>query len=109
MEPGVARATPRVVTQKHTGKKTKPAKEPHPVKPVQAQVLVKGRSATAPGHTKAAPEPRGKGAAAPGHTKTKTKPKAKLLPKPAKKAKPVAAKVKKAKPVGVATKAKKPH
>ena len=66
------------------------------MKPVQSQALVKGRSATAPGHTKAAPEQTGKSAAAPGHTKPKTKPKAKLLPKPAKKAKPVAAKVKKA-------------
>ena len=95
VEPGVARATPAVVTRRHPGKQ-KLAKKPHPVKPAHATVPLQGRSATAPGHTKAASEPSGKSAAAPGHTKTttkpKTKPKAKLLPKPAKKAKPVAAK-----------------
>jgi RNA polymerase sigma factor (sigma-70 family) len=106
-EPRVPRATPAVAKAKHAAKKPKHTKKPHPVKPVQANVPVKGRSATAPGQTKAKPKPkgkseltpgrtnapgtRGKSAVAPGQTKTKIPPK----PKPeAKKAKPVAATVK---------------
>ena len=76
-EPGVAKATPAVAKRKPVGKKTKPAKKPHPLKPVQAKVPVKGRSATAPGQTKAAPESRGKSEVAPGQTNALAKPKGK--------------------------------
>jgi RNA polymerase sigma factor (sigma-70 family) len=108
-DPGVAKATPVVAKRKAAGKKTKAAKKPHPVKRVQANVPVRGRSATAPGHTKetpkpkprgksevapgrtnALPAPKGKSAAAPGQTKTKEKQKTK--PEPKAKPKPVAAK-----------------
>ena len=97
-EPGVAKAAPAVTKNKPVGKQAKPAKKkPHPVKPVQANVPVKGNSATAPGQTKAAPEPRGKSEVAPGQTnalpepkgkstaapgQTKTEPKTKPEPKP---------------------------
>jgi RNA polymerase sigma factor (sigma-70 family) len=107
-DPGVAQATPAVVKTKSVGKKTtKAAKKAHPVKPAQAHVPVKGRSASAPGQTEEAPASRGKSEVAPGRTnalpepkgkstaapgQTKTEPKAKPKPEATKKAKPVVAK-----------------
>jgi RNA polymerase sigma factor (sigma-70 family) len=78
--PGLVRAEPTVVRAKPIAGKparVKPARvTPARVKPARAKALVKGRSATAPGHTKtetrATPQ-RGKSATAPGHTKTETK------------------------------------
>ena len=106
-EPGVPKAAP-ALANKPVGKKTKAAKKPHPVKPVQADVPVRGRSASAPGQTKEAPtpqgksevapgrtnalpEPKAKSAAAPGQTKTEPKSKPKPVPEPKKKPEPVAA------------------
>jgi RNA polymerase sigma factor (sigma-70 family) len=105
-DPGVAKAPP-AVAKKPAVKKSKPARKPHPVKPAQAHVPAKGRSASAPGQTKEAPTPRGKSDVTPGRTnalpepkgksatapgQTKTEPKPKPKPKATKKAKPVVVK-----------------
>ena len=91
-DPRVARATPAVGKGRAVGKKSKPAKKPHPVKAAQATAPVKGQSSTAPGQTKPAQtqggksevasgrtnalaQPKGNSATAPGQTKTKPKPK----------------------------------
>ena len=73
--PVVARAHPEVANPMSTvargravGKKPKAAKKPHPLKPVRAKAPVRGRSATAPGRTKATRKPKEKNEAAAGRT-----------------------------------------
>lgn len=109
-EPGVPKAAPALAKKKAVVTETKAAKKLHPVKPVQANVPVRGRSATAPGQTREAPTPqgksdvapgranalpasKGKNAAAPGQTRSEPKPtpKPKPVPAPKKKAEPVIA------------------
>ena len=77
----VARAAPPALVRiEPTVVRAKPiAAKPARVKPVRAKALVRGKSASAPGHTKTttkATPTRGKSATAPGHTKTAPKTKA---------------------------------
>ena len=66
-DPRVAKATPAVVKKRAVGKKSKPAKKPHPVK-ARATAPVKGNSSTAPGQTKQAQTQGGKSEVSPGRT-----------------------------------------
>jgi RNA polymerase sigma factor (sigma-70 family) len=79
-EPRMVRAIPAAARTKAVNKAKAAGKSAHPVKPAQAAVPVRGRSATAPGRTKAptpkgAATPKGKSGAAPGQTKPAPKPK----------------------------------
>jgi RNA polymerase sigma factor (sigma-70 family) len=102
---GVAKATPEVAKRKAVGKKKNALKKPHPVKRVQGNVPVKGRSATAPGQTKATREQKEKNEVAAGRTNAFSKQKVKSTappetktasPKPKAKAKQVAKKAERA-------------
>ena len=81
-DPRVAKATPAVATRKSVGKKSKPAKKPHPLKAARANAPVKGHSSTAPGQTKKAQTPGGKSEVAPGRTNALAEPKGKSTAAP---------------------------
>ena len=80
-DPRAAKATP-AVARKSVGKKSKPAKKPHPLKAPRANAPVKGHSSTAPGQTKRAETPKGKSEVAPGRTNALAAPKGKSTAAP---------------------------